>query len=107
MNGVLDWGDRSTDQTHIIKAGYQRVAATETAITKKSKQPEAAVTIHTVQPHDNLKREEESDIPYSEESDEEAEVSYAMISSDPNVDKIINSFEVQFSSFHPSCPCGL
>ena len=75
MNGVLEWGDKRLDQDPLLKEGYQRISTAEGTTTNKSKHPEASITVHTVQPYGKLKREEESDIPYSEESDEDVEVS--------------------------------
>ena len=76
MNGILDWGDKQADcATHILNGNYQRVD-TETVKNEKLKQPQAAITIHTIQPYGKIMREEESDVPYTEESDMEIEVSY-------------------------------
>lgn len=76
MNGILDWGDKQADcATHILNGNYQRVD-TETVKNEKFKQPQAAITIHTIQPYGKITREEESDVPYTEESDMEIEVSY-------------------------------
>ena len=75
MNGILDWGDKQADYaTHILNRNYQRVD-TETVKNEKLKQPEAAITIHTIQPYGKIMREEESDVPYTEDSDVEVEVS--------------------------------
>ena len=75
MNGILDWGDKQVDYaTHLLNGNYQRVDS-ETVKNEKLKQPEAAITIHTIQPYGKIMRDEESDVPYTEDSDLEVEVS--------------------------------
>jgi hypothetical protein len=75
MNGILDWGDKQTEYaTHILNGNYQRVD-TEALKNEKLKQPEAAITIHTIQPYGKIMRDEESDVPYTEDSDMEVEAS--------------------------------
>lgn len=86
MNGILDWGDKQADYaTHILNRNYQRVD-TETVKNEKLKQPEAAITIHTIQPYGKIMREEESDVPYTEDSDVEVEYIYP-------IQRLINSKE--------------
>ena len=75
MNGILDWGEKPTDYaSNILNGNYQRVD-TKKVKNEKLKQPEAAVTIHTIQPYGKIMRDEESDVPYTEDSDMEVEVS--------------------------------
>jgi hypothetical protein len=75
MNGILDWGDKQVDYaTHLLNGNYQRVDS-GTVKNEKLKQPEAAITIHTIQPYGKIMRDEESDVPYTEDSDLEVEVS--------------------------------
>ena len=75
MNGILDWGDKQSDYAaNVINGNYQRID-TEAVKNEKLKQPQAAITIHTIQPYGKIIREEESDVPYTEDSDMEIEVS--------------------------------
>lgn len=73
INGMLDWGVERPDQVPLTKTEYQRLDSLSRSTTSKTKQPEAAITIHTIQPCEKLRREEESDIPYTEESDVDIE----------------------------------
>lgn len=75
MNGILDWGDKQGDYaTHILNGNYRRVD-TEAGTSEKIKHPHGAITIHTIQPYGKIMREEESDVPYTEDSDMEIEAS--------------------------------
>ena len=76
---MLEWGEKEQDEPLLFKESYQRMDVCSQPIDKKERLPEAAMSVHTVQPHGKLNREDESDIPYSEESDDDIEVSCALL----------------------------
>ena len=98
MNGILDWGEKPTDcATHILNGNYQRVD-TKKVKNEKLKQPEAEITIHTIQPYGKIMRDEESDVPYTEDSDMEVEYIYPiqrLLRNKENLGKLYFSLALQ------------
>ncbi|XP_028397547.1 synaptotagmin-1-like isoform X2 [Dendronephthya gigantea] len=101
MNGILDWGDKQGDYaTHILNGNYRRVD-TEAGTGEKPKHPHGAITIHTIQPYGEIMREEESDVPYTEDSDMEIEYIYPiqrLLNSKENLGKLYYSLKILPSS---------
>lgn len=80
LNGILDWRDNQADYTTCLLNGNYQTVDSETITNEKLKQPEAAITIHTIQPHGKILMDDESDVPYTEDSDEELEASCHFLS---------------------------
>ena len=74
---MLEWGEKEQDEPLLYKEAFQRIDFYAEPMSKREKLPEAAISVHTIQPYGKLDRDEESDIPYSEDSDEDIEVSYS------------------------------
>ena len=74
INAILDWKDERTGfGSRILNKKYQRLKTD--VRNEKVKQPQGTITIVTIQPYGKIMREDESDVPYTEDSDmDETEV---------------------------------